>query len=77
MKRRDVYFKGLLDLGYGYTAAIITGLTIYTAISISFRARDWAAVALAAALLSIEGVIFNISPYMRKPLPEESARRQR
>jgi hypothetical protein len=77
LKRRDVYFKGLLELGYGYTAVIILGLVIYCAISISFKVENWLAAALTLVLLCIQIIIFSRSPYMRNPVPEESARRQR
>ena len=77
LKRRDVYLKGILELGYGYMIIIITGLAIYAGVSISWRAIDWLAMALTLMLLVLEITIFARSPYMRNPLPTDDARIQR
>lgn len=77
LKRRDVYLKGILELGYGYMIIIITGLTIYAAVSVSWRLIDSLAVVLTSILLTLEITIFARSPYMRSPLPSAEARTQR
>jgi hypothetical protein len=77
LKKRDVYRKGVFELGYGYLLATVIGLAVYVLFHIQPGWRDWAAVGASVLLLLLEVYIFVRSPYMRKPFPNIAARSQR
>jgi len=77
LKRRDVYIKCILELGYGYMIIIIAAVLMYTCISIRMDQTDWIALVIAIMLAAAETGLFARSPYMHRPRPDEDARRQR
>lgn len=77
LKRRDVIYKGLFELGYGYILVSIVAGIIFNTIAIGLSLYATLLIALTILISLVEIVIFLRSPYLRNVEFSENARRQR
>lgn len=77
LKRRDVFIKGLFELGYGYILVGILGVTIYVINTISIQTFDLVFIVISVVIAIFEHFLLIRSPYMRNILINESARNQK
>jgi hypothetical protein len=77
LRRVDVFRKVLFELGYGYPIVIDITLIVYVIVTAGPRLAAWFLVGIAVVLISVELTVFVKSPYMRNPVPNEDAVRDR
>lgn len=77
LRRADVFRKVLFELGYGYLVFIDLALIVYVIMTTRPRLPAWCLVGIAIVLISVELTVFVKSPYMRNPVPNEDAIRDR
>ncbi|MFI7075141.1 hypothetical protein [Micromonospora sediminicola] len=77
LRRRDVIWKALVELGFGYIFVLLVGAVVYCLVVLHPGLRHFLALAAAVLLIFFDLVVFANSPYMQRPVPHAEARRLR
>ncbi|MEV4119569.1 hypothetical protein [Micromonospora sp. NPDC049645] len=77
VRRRDVVWKSLVELGYGYIFVLLVGAVVYCLTELPLALHHYLALAVALGMILFDLVVFSRSPYMRRPVPHSDARRLR
>ncbi|GAA3742121.1 hypothetical protein GCM10022225_27140 [Plantactinospora mayteni] len=77
LRRRDIAWKSLVELGFGYIFIGLIGSIIYCMTALRPAAVNYIALVAAALFSSFDVYVFMRSPYMRQRVPHPNARRLR
>jgi hypothetical protein len=77
LRGRDIVWKAVFELGFGYIFALLIGAISYSVAVLPVRWYDWALLVATVALIAFELAVFIRSPYMRARDPDADARRLR
>ena len=74
---RDVVWKALFELGFGYILAPLAGIIVYSLVVLSWRADLLLLTGVAFILIATDVTVLVRSPYIRERIPHHDARRLR